>query len=194
MKKKILTAALALICMAVVGYGTYAWLTVRGTTRNVITTGGIDITILEQQLSDGKLIPYPSSPVSIMPGSSVSKIVSVRNDEKTAYIRMKYDLIFLDADGNKMDIDPETASSLITVSGTSTSWIEHEGWWYYNTAIDVGQVSEPFFETVSFSAEDMNNIFQNSTIKIVIYAHAVQTANNPAPNGDVTAIKGWPKN
>ena len=39
----------------------------------------------------------------------------------------------------------------------------------------------------------MGNRYQNSTITISVQAQAVQTANNPIPDGkDVTAVKGWP--
>lgn len=192
MKKKILIIALIVICMSIVGYGTYAWLTVRGTIRNVITTGGIEITVLEEQLLDGELLPYPIADVDIMPGTEVSKIVRIRNDEMPAYIRAKYAVVVIDANGKIMDVSTEEINRIITVHGGNDRWVEKNGWWYYDSQLEVGDITEPFIENVSFSARNMGNEYQNSTIKIVIYAHAVQAANNPAPNGNITEVKGWP--
>ena len=192
MKKKILIIALAVICMSIIGYGTYAWLTVRSTVRNVITTGGIDIAVLEEQSVDGQLLPYPITDSEVMPGTDVSKIVRIQNNEMPAYIRAKYKIVIMDAYGNIMDVSAEEISKIITVDIGSDRWSEKDGWWYYNSQLDVGDITEPFIETVSFSAKNMGNEYQNSIIKIVIHAHAVQAANNPAPNGNTADVKGWP--
>ena len=56
------------------------------------------------------------------------------------------------------------------------------------------QLSEELFKEVKFNP-NMGNEYQNCTAKIIINAQAVQTANNPIPEGgSVIDIKGWPSN
>ena len=63
MKKKILYIAAIIICLSVITGGTYAYYTADGTARNVITTGGVNVKVVEQRLVDGTLHPYPNEPI-----------------------------------------------------------------------------------------------------------------------------------
>ena len=77
MKRKILLAAVAVICLSLLGVGTLAYFTSDGTAHNVITTGGVDIELIETT-DDGK--PFPEEGISgVMPGESVTKRVTVKN-------------------------------------------------------------------------------------------------------------------
>ena len=38
----------------------------------------------------------------------------------------------------------------------------------------------------------MGNEYQDAKATVDVYAQAVQTANNPATDGDVKTVKGWP--
>ena len=60
MKKKVLYIAIVVICLALITGGTYAYFTTSDTARNVITSGGIEVKVVEQQLVNGTLQPYPS--------------------------------------------------------------------------------------------------------------------------------------
>lgn len=188
MKKKLFLAALAAICLAILGYGTFAAYTTNNRARNVITTGKIDISIVEQQASGGQFVPYPDQPIPVMPTSTVSKIVAVRCNEEQAYIRMRYSVIFRDPAGNDLPLDP----SVVHIVPTGQNWIASDGWFYYNAPLSAGEVTEPLFESVSFSGAGMGNEYQNATVIIQIHAQSVQTANNPIPAAGITAVPGWP--
>ncbi len=188
-KKRLLALAVIVICFAIVGMGTYAYLTRSNRARNVITTGKVDISIVEQQLVDGEFVPYPDTPVAVMPSSEVSKIVAVRCEEEQAYIRMQYSVRFEDAEGNELDLSPD----VVEIPPVGENWTEKDGWFYYNRPLSAGEVTEPLFETVKFATIAMGNEYQRTVMVLRIHAQSVQTANNPAPNGDVTAVVGWPK-
>ena len=69
MKKKILYIAAIIICLSIMTGGTLAHYTAKDTARNVITSGGIDLEILEYQSIGGSLQPYPSQPIPVMPAT-----------------------------------------------------------------------------------------------------------------------------
>ncbi len=194
MKKRLAVIAVILICFSIIGTGTYAWFATRGVARNVITTGAIKISVMEEQLVDGTVIDYPGAPIPVMPATTVSKIVSVRNEEEDAYIRMTYAVRVLDAEGNEMQSGEDPLGNIVFISPNSDEWTEKDGWWYYNRALAAGESTTPLFEEVRFSGTGMDNSYQNSTIIVMVHAQSVQVANNPAPGGDVTAVHGWPRN
>ena len=79
--KKKIAMALLCICLFVLSAGiTTAYLTAEDTARNVITTGEVAVSLVERQLADGAIRPYPARPIAVMPGQTVSKIVSAAND------------------------------------------------------------------------------------------------------------------
>ncbi len=191
MKKKFLYIAAIIICLSIITGSTYAYYTTSDTTRNVITSGGIDIEVVEQQLVGGILQPYPNQPIQVMPATTVSKIVSVQNMEQIAWIRANYTITVYDAEGKEMEIPDEELVKVIVIDPDTENWTQKEGWWYYNTASVSGETTEPLFEEVVFSGSDMDNKYQGCTVVIDVNAQAVQKANN----GDVVMeALGWPAN
>lgn len=189
MKKKILYIAAILICLSILTGGTYAYFTTTDTARNVITSGGIEVKVVEQQLVNGTLQPYPSQPIPVMPATTVSKIVSVHNSEQVAWVRMNYTLTVYDADGKKMDIPADELTKVIVIAPDATNWTQKDSWWYYNTAIASGEITKPLFEEVEFSGPYMDNKWQLCTVVIDVTAQAVQKANNGMT---VWEALGWP--
>lgn len=190
MKKKILYIAAILICLSIITSGTYAYYTTTDTARNVITTGGIEVKVVEQQLVNGTLQPYPSQPIPVMPATTVSKIVSVQSTEQAAWVRMNYTLTVYDADGKKMDIPADELAKVIVITPDATNWTRQDGWWYCNTAIASGETAKPLFEEVEFSGPEMDNKYQGCKVVIDVTAQAVQQANNGAT---VWEALGWPE-
>ena len=178
MKKRIFVLAVALICLSVLASTTIAYFTDTDIARNVITSGGIDIHIIEQQLSDGKLVDFPNEPIPVMPASTVSKIVSVQNTDEPAWIRVIYTVTVYDIEGRAMDIPAEELAKVIGITPDTTNWTMKDGWWYYNYAVKTGETTLPLFEKVVFSGPHMDNKYQNCTVVIDVDAQAVQTANN----------------
>ena len=190
MKKKILYIAALFICLSSIYGGTFAYFTATDTARNVITSGGIDVRIIEQQMVDGVLLPYTHYPIQILPATSVSKIVSVQNMEQSAWVRMKYTVTVYDENGEKMEISADKLKKEIIIEPDSDQWILEGDWWYYRSAIQSGEMTKPLFEEIVFSGL-MDNRYQNCTMTIDVTAQAVQKANN---GSFVNEALGWPEN
>ncbi len=195
MKKKIFALALIAICAAVTAVGTWAYFTDNAQAHNVITTGGIDIEIVEtQKVMDGEVMteePYPNDPITgIMPGESVSKIVRVENTEDSgeAWIRVWVN-IGISEPGDpitnptiknlplQIEVDGEM-KDVVSFQINEEFWEQGEDYYYYyKTPVAVDAQTEPLFEEVSF-AKEMGNEYQNCTVYIDVTAEAVQTAHN----------------
>ena len=188
MKKRVFAIAVTLICLSILATSTLAYFTDVETARNVITSGGIDIEVVEQQLVDGAPQPYPSDPIPVMPGTAVSKIVSVQNLEQAAWIRVRFTVTFFDAGDQKMEIPAEELAKVVLIQPDAANWTLKDGWWYCNTAVQTGDTTAPLFETVLFSGPDMDNKYQNSTAVIDVVAQAVQQANNGT---SALEAQGW---
>lgn len=189
MKRKILYTAVLMICLSILSSGSFAYFTTEGTTRNVITSGGIGVRVVEQQLVDGIPTASTGQSIRIVPDITVSKIVSAKSTEQSAWIRMNYSAAVYDSDGRKIEIPAEELASVIVIEPDTEYWMLVNDWWYYHTAVKAGETTQPLFETVTFSGPDMGNEYQNCTVKLYIFAQAVQQANNGA---SVMEAKGWP--
>lgn len=190
MKKRIFALAVVLICLSILASTTLAYFTDTGTARNVITSDGIDISVEEWQETPDGLIPYPGQPIMVMPGISVSKIVTVRNQDAQSFVRAKLVLTLKDAAGNKMEIPSETMKKIIKLAMNAQDWTEKDGWWYYAGVVSTGAATKPLMTGVSFDGINMTNEYQKCTLGIHVYAQAVQAANN---GSNALEAAGWPK-
>ena len=182
MKRKLLILSVLVICVATLAAGTLAYFTSEGTAHNVITTGGVDIT-LQEWADEGKTKPFEDL-TGIMPGMTVTKIAEIKNTGASeAWVRVKVEKnIQLKGEG---EVNPD----LVELALDTANWTEKDGYYYYNKALKPGEVTAPIFSAVTFNAS-MGNEYQNATATVDVYAQAVQTANN----GE-TALnaQGWPK-
>lgn len=191
MKKRIFAMAVVLICISILASTTIAYFTDVGTARNVITSGGIEVNVVEQQLVNGVLRPYPGKLIPVMPAATVSKIVSVQSIGQAAWVRVSCTVTVYDAEGKEMEIPASELAKVIVIEPDSANWTPKDGWWYYNAPIKSGDTTEPLFEEVVFSGPDMDNKYQNCTVEIVVTAQGVQQANNGTT---VMEALGWPEN
>ena len=186
LKTKLLALSVVLILAALSVYGTLAYFTAQGTARNAVTTGDIKIALEERMLTpDGeKTVPFENQ-LGVMPGSDVSKIVTVSNTGgQPAWVRVSLDKAIELARG----VEGEADLSLVTCDLNTESWTEKDGYYYYNAALEPGQTTEPLFTAVTFDPL-MGNEYQNASAHVKVIAYAVQSANN----GDSPqAAKGWP--
>ena len=182
MKRKLLVLSVLVICVATLAAGTLAYFTSEGTAHNVITTGGVDIT-LQEWADEGKTKPFEDL-TGIMPGMTVTKIAEIKNTGASeAWVRVKVEKnIRLAGEG---EVNPD----LVELALDTANWTEKDGYYYYNKALKPGEVTAPIFSAVTFNAS-MGNEYQNATATVDVYAQAVQTANNGK-----TALnaQGWPK-
>lgn len=191
MKKKILLVTTMVICLAIAATGTLAYFTAEDTAHNVITSGGVNIELVEQTKDeDGTLVDFPEEGIKgVMPGSDVSKIVSVKNDgESEAWIRVGMEAKLTAADGSPLPLDIEEVGPVMDFTMGGSWHMDFDGYIYYAKPVAPGESTEILFDTIHFAPE-MGNEYQNCTANIVISAQAVQTANN----GDtVMEAAGWP--
>lgn len=191
MKRKLLFIAAALIVLSLIAGGTLAYFTAEDTARNVITSGAVTAELVEQQrTADGELAPYPAEAIPVMPGQSVSKIVTVRSDEQPAWIRARYTIAVQDAAGKTMDIPAAKLDKVVSIEPDAGRWTLRDGWWYYGEAVGGGESTSALFESIDFSGPDMGNEYQGATITVDVAVQVVQSANNGESALDAM---GWPK-
>lgn len=187
MKKKILALAVIAICISIISYGTLAFYTSSKKAENVITSGNVDIELLEWADKEKK-VPYdekyPDNTVTgILPGTDSTKVVEVKNSgDNPAWIRVSVDKdIILESD-EKGDI------GMMTMDYDLDHWTYLNGFYYYDEALKPGMTTEPLFANIRFD-EKMSNSYQNCKAKVEVKAYAVQTANNGLT---VEEASGWP--
>lgn len=188
MKKKILALAVIVVCLSILAATTFAYFTETITVAGEITSGAIEITVVEKN-ADGTVTAYATEPISVMPTQRVGKAVAVRSEAQAAYVRMRFDLTVLDSQDREMDLDAEALAKVIAIIPDAENWTQKDGWWYYARSLSAGDVSAPLFEEIVFSGPNMGNDYQNCTVLLHVTAQAVQSANNGTSALDAL---GWP--
>ena len=203
MKKKLLALSVLMICLSLISLGTLAYFNAEDTAHNVISSGSVKIELVEKTKGDdGNLVDFPEDGIlGVMPGTAVSKIVTVKNTgESAAYIRVWVDSAIseqgdpitnpliknlpmtITVDGEEVDV--------LTMDYNTEDWtLGEDGYWYYNKALKVGESTEALFENVAFH-KLMGNVYQNSKALVNVSAQATQVANN---GESAVEAKGWPE-
>ncbi len=177
MKKKILTIAVLVICLAILGSSTLAYVTDKEIAHNVITSRGVDITLVEQMKEGESWVEF-EDPSGVMPGTSVSKKVTVKSAEDSASAWVRIRVSSEDLDMMELDINKE-------------AWEEHgEGIYYYKEILPADSETPHLFQNVSF-VTGMGDTYQNKELKLHILAEAVQSDNNIPESGDPWDAEGW---
>jgi predicted ribosomally synthesized peptide with SipW-like signal peptide len=187
--KKILYVAALVICLSIITGGTLAYFTAEDTARNVITTGSVSVSVVQQQMVGDALQPSSNRPIPVMPDTTVSRVVSVQSTKQTAWVRLQYEIKLYDATGAEKVLTDEELSQIIVIAPDDTNWTLADGWWYYTDAIGFGEIAQPLFDSIGFTAQ-MGNDYQGCSMVLQITAQAVQQANNGTT---VLEAAGWPE-
>ena len=185
-QKCLALAALMCLCLALLTAGSSAYFTSVGTARNTVTAGNIRIELVETAIppTGGAPVPF-TDPVGVMPGTSVSKRVQVKNTgDQSAYIRVGYTLSALSSSGAVLELEP----AMVSVDENTSAWTRQGAYCYYNSPLAPGETTQPVFTSVSFSP-DMGNAYQDMKLVVTVNAAATQTANNGA---SALTAAGWP--
>lgn len=194
MKGKMTVISLVILCAAIAGLGTMAFFTASSTAHNVITTGGVSIQLVETTKTDGGTeVAFPKEGFGgVMPGTAVSKIVSVKNTGAEAWIRVKVDTTILDEQGRQLPLTIGNVSA-VSFGVKSGDWVEKDGFYYYKKPVATNASTPILFDEVQFAGQ-MGNEYEGCKVLMDVTAQGVQTANNPIPAGkSVTDIPGWPE-
>ena len=183
MKKKLLFLISVVIILAFAISGTLAYFTDELVVQNVITTGNVE---LHMALEGG------NDAIPVMPGTKVTRPLEITAGLGTAqaYVRVKYDVTILDAEGELMPHTPEEAAQVVLIAEDTENWTEKDGWWYYNGEIANGQTTRPLYREIAFSGEHMDNDYQGCTVLVSVTAQGVQKANN---GSSALEADGWPQ-
>ncbi len=194
MKKKILTVAAIVICLAILGTGTLAYFSDKEIAHNVITSGGVKIDLVEKMLDEsGNRVDFRNNQSGLMPGATASKIVFVRNLDEPAWIRVKV-VTEITAEDGQTALNPDR----IVPNFDTANWLNDGEYYYYTKPVATGAATSDLFTQVHFKGEEMDNTYQNCTVNIAISAQAVQVANNPKGGIEILTaetlanVKGWP--
>ncbi len=162
MKKTILTTSLLFLLIVVLTTVTLALFTSENHANNVITTGGIDIRINGLSHNGGNQYG------NLKPGDLSEKSVTVENiGNNDAYVRVSVTLEW--ANG-------ELSNDVIVPNYNTESWVNRDGYWYYNQCLETGEETPVLFDSVSFSSE-AGNSYMNAMLNVIVEASAIQAAN-----------------
>lgn len=159
--------------------------TVSRRTRNVITTGKVDITINEKTTATNGIARADGSGIDftdVLPGNTVEKIVTVTNKDEKCWLLVKIDVI--------VDPEPDDGSeptALIVPNVDKTLWNYSDGYYYYVKALEKNETVS-LFDEVSFDSL-IGNAYIGSKAKMTITAEAAQYVNNEDMSPD-----SWPDN
>ena len=188
--RRLVTAVTAIAAViALTAGGTLAYFSASETAHNVITSGGVNIELLEW--ADEAGTKEFADVEGVMPGEKVTKVVEVENSgANSAWVRIKVVKSF-ESEGGASELD----DSVIEIDFDRENWTEGEGgWWYCNAELEPGETTAPLFKHVEFSGSDMGDAYQGGTAFVTVQAQAVQAANNPITDAElgVASVKGWP--
>ena len=137
MKKKVAltAAAVALVGTLAVG-GTLAWFTDTETATNVVTTGHVDISVMEKDSAAGTYEEKNDSGLTLdgkyVPNAIVDKFVTVKNNNNSskAWIRVKIEM-------------PDSMNDDV-LKGKDEKWIKNtddssDEYYYYTDPVDANQ-------------------------------------------------------
>lgn len=185
MKKGLLILSLLVINMALLIGGTVAHFTDIGTAENAITTGNIDIELIE---TDAEGNPFENVS-GILPGAKVDKVVTVKNTaDNPCWVRInvKKEILLSEGSAGTPDL------SLLEMDFNTSEWTESDGFFYYNSILKPGETTVPLFTAVTFSPK-MGNMYAECTANVTVQAQAVQSTNNGIKEGQtVLDVAGWP--
>lgn len=178
MKKRILLGCLLLALISIVAVGTYAYTQAEKVNRNVITSGGLSMELLEK----GNKSHTKQDATVIMPGDVIEKEIRVKNiSGHPMFVRVE---LIPSVDGSELD-----ASKCIQLNINTTDWIEKDGYYYYRKALEAGDTTSELFSRVTFVGTAVTNEYLGKMFRLDTNAFAVQSENNGT---DPIAALGWP--
>ena len=180
MKKKLSIIFGIIAILAVISVGTLAYFTSEQNAENVISAGNIKLEIHEKTASGED---FPEEGIIVMPGDTVSKIVTVENTgDHPLYLRVKL------TEG--VSDEALTTDDCLDININRSCWLEKDGYYYYYRALQSGETTEQLFSEVYFDLYNIDNKYLGKHFTLNVAASAVQSENN---GSDVLNAMGWPE-
>ncbi len=182
-KIRIFVVALVATLMAFFSQSTLAFYSTVGTATNVVTSGNIRF-IINETTDQGTA--FPEEGVYIVPGDIVSKKVNITSDcEHPFYLRVK--IIY------GINSEELTAEDCFKLNVNEADWELRDGWYYYKGIVNPNETTPDIFSHVEIVGAKVDNSYIGKTLNLTVKAQAVQSENNPLPDGNTHSASGWPK-
>lgn len=167
----IILGAISLLTLS----GTVAYFVTSETAHNVVSMSGVSILLNEFAGPEGSR-PFHDLE-NIAGGETYSKIPYVENNgPEPVWIRAKVSLKKTEGDGS--DSTLSDFSSLMTLQELGENWfLSSDGFYYYSSALQGGESTEPFFKSVKF-ADSIDEDFNLATYTLTVSAEATQVKHN----------------
>lgn len=180
-KLRMLLIAIAAVLVTFFSQPTLAYYSTTGKTTNVVTSGDIQL-VIHEKTADGS--NFPEEGVYVIPGDVVGKRVTVENTcNHPFYLRVK-----LVRSSDNQEIIPGEAFKLDL---NTTDWfLSEDGYLYYNTILQPGEVTKPVFTQVEIVGSQLDQFDVGTTLSLTVSAQAVQSEHNPAEYP--WDASGWP--
>ena len=186
--KRSLLSTIAFILISIIFFSaqTFAYFTdSEENNENVIQAGKLGIELIEMKDVNGSEQLY-TNPVHVVPTSTVSKIVTVKNSGNLpTYVRISLEISIDNEEERNL---PENWRELIGFDINTDFWTFKDGYYYYILPLEPGHATASLFTSVTFSP-DMGNEFTKSEIVIRVNAEATQVNGN---GDNVLSAGGWP--
>lgn len=168
MKKKNVTALIAVASCVVFSLSSIAYARTQLSIDNNISSGSVDISLEEYEEGiDGELVEYTGSR-ELLPGTKISKIPRIENNGNSCYVRTKLDF----------SIDELNESYY----GMPEGWVKcSDDYWYYTDVIKHDDYVN-IFEGIQVP-EDFSSVNMGKDAKLEIAVDAIQ-ADNFIPDYD----------
>lgn len=183
MKMRWLTLGVCAMVLTLLSQETLAYYSVVGKATNVVTSGKISLMIHE---TTDQGTEFPEEGVYIVPGDVVSKQVSVENIcSHPFYLRVK---IVYGIDSQEL-----SAEDCFKLNIDDVNWTYHDGWYYYNSVVEPGDVTSYVFSQVEIVGSKVDNSYIGKTLTLSVVAQGVQSEHNPLTDSLVYTASGWPQ-
>ena len=182
LKTKIAVIAILIMMVALMAQSTLAYDAVVGNATNVVTAGNIRFAIHETTDAGEE---FPKEGVSVLPGDTVSKQVSIENGcEHPFYLRVK---IVYGEDSQGVSV-----ADCFKPEINEAYWELHDGWYYYKGIVKPGETTPDVFSRVEIVGSRVDNSYLAENLRLTVLAQAVQSENNPISDGNTYTASGWP--
>lgn len=181
MKRKILILFTAVLLIALLAAGSYAYVAKTASVTNKITTGGVSIEVYTKG-GDGN--DLPDDGLVILPGDTVEETVTVKNTSNhPAWIRVSVTPCVID----KPELDAEECMVLQGLN--TTDWTKQGDYYYYNEVLAAGETTSSLFTAVHFDGDKIDNSYLGESFGLEVKGDGVQSENN---GSTALTAEGWP--
>lgn len=190
MKKKhlILIGVLGLLALGTAS--TLAATTVRTRTTNIITTGSVNVALVQKTIADNGVAATftPMQLLAITPGTRYPQMPYAQNTgTEDCYVRVGVQTKIIAADGETI------LPNVLELDIDESQWVrDDEGWYRYVDILESGEeTAVPLFTSVSFPFS-MDNQYLGATMELTLAVQGVQAEYNQYETS-VLEVQGFPE-